>query len=306
MIRLHSNNKKPVVIVTGCSSGLGSSLATQFYLREDLRVIATCRHHSLKELRAKFPTTDRFEVVELDVTEESAIYSFVNNICRLWGRIDVLINNAAVCYRGVVEHMDSDSELVQIKTNYLGPMTLTRAILPIMREQRSGHIINVSSVSGILGMPTMASYSASKHALEGATEALWYESRPFGILVNLIELGFIKSSSYKKVVMAPKAQMSSLLSGPHSEYYHSMVPFIEFLMNHSFSSPEKISRKIISCIDRKNPKLRVLGTPDAVFFNFLKWVFPSHWLHLILYRCLPNSIRWGGLWKVGTNANINK
>ena len=83
-------------------------------------------------------------------------------------------------------------------------MALVRAALPIMREQRAGKVINVSSVSGMLAMPTMGSYSASKHALEGATEALWYEARPFGITVNLAQLGFVNSDAFKRVVLSKK------------------------------------------------------------------------------------------------------
>ncbi len=290
--------KKPVVVVTGCGSGIGAELIEMLYNRQDFKVIGTCRSHSICELRERYPTTDRFEIRLLDVTNEDEIYSLVNHVCCKWGSVDVLINNAAVCYRGVVEHMDSNTELLQIKTNYLGPMALIRAVLPIMREQRNGHIINVSSVSGIMGMPTMGSYSASKHALEGATEALWYEARPFGIRVNLIELGFIKSEAYKKVLMTPKANISSLLKGPHSEYYQSMVPFIEKLMRYSTTSSHRVAKKIISNIDRKKTPLKVYGTLDAHLFNMLKRIIPTHWLNLILYRLLPGSVRWGGLWKV--------
>jgi len=288
---------QPVVIVTGCSSGIGAELIKILYLRHDFRVIGTCRSHSIDELKEKFPTNERFEIRPLDVIHEDEIYSLVNYVCCKWGRVDVLINNAALCYRGVVEHMDSSCELLQIKTNYLGPMTLIRSILPIMREQRNGHIINVSSVSGILGFPTMGSYSASKHALEGATEALWYEARPFGIRVNLIELGFVNSESYKNVLMTPKAKMSSLLKGPHCEYYQSIIPFIEKLMGYSTTSSAQVAKTIISNIDKKNEGLKVYGTLDAHVFNFLKRIFPNHWLHLILYRLLPGSVRWGGLWK---------
>lgn len=158
--------------------------------------------------------------------------------------------------------------------------------------------MNVSSVSGILAMPTMASYSASKHALEGATEALWYEAKPFGIRVNLIQLGFVNSSSYKNVLLAPKARLSSMLSGPHSEYYFSMTPFIEKFMMTSSSTPEMIAKKIINCIENKCTKLRICVTKDALFFSFLKRILPSHLLNLILYWCLPGSIRWGKSWKL--------
>jgi short-subunit dehydrogenase len=194
--------------------------------------------------------------------------------------------------------MDVESEMLQLNTNYLGPMALTRAVLPIMREQRSGAIINVSSVSGMLAMPTMGSYSASKHALEGATEALWYEAKPFGIKVNLVQLGFINSNSFKKVQLSKKAQLSLDLGGPHSEYYRSMTPMIEKLMHFSFFSSEKIAVKIINLVDHPKTQLRLPLTPDAILFGIIKKIIPSMLLNRLLYLLLPGSMTtWGGRWK---------
>ena len=178
-------------------------------------------------------------------------------------------------------------------------MSLIRSVLPIMREQRSGQIINVSSVSGMLAMPTMGSYSASKHALEGATEALWYEARPFGIRVNLVQLGFINSSSFKRVVLSNKAELSMALGGPHSEYYRSMTPMIEKLMAFSFFSSAKIAGKIIRRIDRPRQRLRLPLTPDAIIFSVLMKIVPSFLFNRALYFLLPGSMKWGGAWKAG-------
>lgn len=292
---IHSS--KPVVIVTGCSSGLGHELATQLYDRLDLNIVVTARHQSVDKLKNDFVDTDRFLVRELDITNEEDIYRLVNEISVTWGRVDVVINNAAVCYRGVIEHMDFNSEMLQLSTNYLGPMALIRSVLPIMREQRSGQIINVSSVSGMLAMPTMGSYSASKHALEGATEALWYEAKPFGIHVSLVELGFINSDSFKRVKLSNKAAISTALGGPHSEYYKSMTPLIEKLMHVSFASPQKIANKIIHLMTKSSPPLRVTLTFDAIIFNLLKRLVPSNILNNLLYFMLPGSLKWGGKWK---------
>lgn len=282
-----------VILVTGCSSGIGFALAEELYHQQDVRVVVTTRRRSLESLQNKFPETERFLVRELDLQEDSGIYPLVNEICCKWGRLDVLVNNAAVCYRGVVEHMDVESELVQLKTNYLGPMALTRAVLPVMREQKSGHIINVSSVSGMMAMPTMASYSASKHALEGASEALWYEARPFGIRVSLIELGFVRSDSFRNVVMSKKAQVSTRLKGPHSEYYASMTPLIERLMAFSMTSPEKVARKIIALMDHRDPPLRSALTLDAIVFGLMRRLIPARYFHRLLFYFLPGSMHWG-------------
>lgn len=290
---------KQVVIVTGCGSGIGLELAKLLSRRSDLRVVATARIKTLEQLRKIFTETSDFILRELDITNEDNIYSLIHEITLLWGRVDVIINNAAVCFRAVIEHMDVESEMTQLKTNYLGPMSLIRSVLPIMREQRSGLIINVSSVSGMLAMPTMGSYSASKHALEGATEALWYEARPFGIRVNLVQLGFINSNSFKRVVLSNKAELSVALGGPHSEYYKSMTPMIEKLMAFSFFSSGKIAKKIICLIDKPKQRLRLPLTPDAIIFNFLKKVVPSFFFNRALYFLLPGSMKWGGQWKAG-------
>lgn len=295
----HNNPFKKVVIVTGCGSGIGLELAKKLYQRNDFRVVATARAKTLEQLRKLFVETENFILRELDVTNEDNIYSLIHEITLLWGRVDVIINNAAVCFRAVVEHMDVESELTQLKTNYLGPMSLTRSVLPIMREQRSGQIINVSSVSGMLAMPTMGSYSASKHALEGASEALWYEARPFGIRVNLVQLGFINSSSFKRVVLSNKAELSMALGGPHSEYYRSMTPMIEKLMAFSFFSSAKIADKIIKLIDKPRSRLRLPLTPDAIIFSVLRKVVPSFLFNRVLYFLLPGSMKWGGAWKAG-------
>ncbi len=284
---------KFVVMVTGCGSGIGQALAEELYSQNDICVVITARKHAIPALEKKFPQSDRFIIRELDLQFDSDIYPIVNEVCGRWGRVDVLINNAAVCYRGVVEHMDVESEMVQLKTNYLGPMALTRAVLPIMREQKSGYIINVSSVSGMMAMPTMGSYSASKHALEGASEALWYETKPFGIRVSLIELGFVRSESYRNVVMSKKAKMSKLLRGPHSEYYDSMTPLIERLMGYSPTSPERIAKRILKLLKRRDPPLRVAVTIDAFIFGVVRRLIPSRFFHKLLFYFLPGSNTWG-------------
>ncbi len=294
--------QNPVVIVTGCSSGIGFELAKILYQNPDYNAVITCRAHSMLTLQGIFTENERFMVRELDITKDDNIYSLIHEIQDLWGRVDVIVNNAAVCYRAVVEHMDFESEQTQLRTNYLGPMSLIRSVLPLMREQRSGHIINISSVSGMLAMPTMGSYSASKHALEGATEALWYEARPVGIKVNLLQLGFINSAAVKNVILTPKAHMSTQLSGPHSEYYKSMVPMIEMLMRYSWNSSETIAYKIMKIIRKPKSYLRVPLTFDAILFGIIKKIVPSFILQRILYWTLPNSKGWGGRWSVAKTS----
>ncbi len=284
---------RPVVIITGCSSGLGLETAKHLQLTDKYRLVITAREKSLGRLTENFLESENLMIRPLDLLEDKKFPQLINEVCENWGRIDYLINNAGVCYRSVVEHMDEQSEYIQLKTNYLGPMNLIRSVLPIMREQKSGHIINISSVSGMLSMPTMASYSASKFALEGASEALWYEARPYGIFVTLVEPGFIRSKSYEHVLFSKKANLSVRVSGPHSEYYNSFTPFIERLMKLSLNNPTSISKKIEKVMNHKYPPLRVRVTLDAHLFYYLQKFLPQNLFRHLMFYLLPGSSRWG-------------
>jgi NAD(P)-dependent dehydrogenase (short-subunit alcohol dehydrogenase family) len=285
--------RKSVALITGCSSGLGRALAERLIHSGNYRVVVTAREKSMERLREIFQESEDVLIRKLDVTDDPNIFEVVNEVCCLWGSINVLINNAGICYRAVVEHMDIHSEMIQLKTNYLGPMSLVRAVLPIMREQRGGRIINVSSVSGMVSMPTMASYSASKHALEGASEALWYESRPYGIKVSLIEPGFIHSDSFRHVVYSRKAELSASLKGPHHEYYESMAPMVERLMRWTFATPESIAKKVERLLSQDSPPLRLRVTLDAQLFALFKKLLPSRVFHKIMFWLLPGADKWG-------------
>jgi NAD(P)-dependent dehydrogenase (short-subunit alcohol dehydrogenase family) len=284
---------KKVVVITGCNSGLGKAIAERLIRSDQYRVVVTARSRSFARLCEIFPANENTLLLPLDVTEESEISSVVNKICREWGRIDVLINNAGVCYRSVVEHMDSSAEDLQMRTNFFGPVNLMKAVLPIMREQRHGHIINISSVSGMVSMPTMASYSASKHALEGVSEALWYECRPYGINVSIVQPGFINSPAFKNVLLSRKAKLSYELHGPHSEYYDSMTPFIEKLMGYSFTTSDSVAKQIHKLIERKDPPLRIKVTLDAIVFGILRRLIPGSIFHKVMFYFLPQSKQWG-------------
>lgn len=295
-----------IVLITGCATGLGKALVDTLAKNPKYKIVVTARAHRLEVLHSLFAESDNLMIRELDVTNESNILRLVNEIANLWGRIDILVNNAGICYRSVVEHMDRESEMIQLETNYLGPMTLIRSILPIMREQMSGHIINVSSVSGMVSMPTMGSYSASKHALEGATESLWYEAKPYGIKVSLIEPGFINSDSFKNILLPKKAKLSAKLRGPHSEYYTSMAPFVERLMRWTFATPESIALKVQHLIEQKNPPLRLRVTVDAILFSILRKLLPESIFHKVMFMLLPGSRLWGHRSYFGNRVRAKK
>lgn len=277
----------PVYLVTGCSSGVGAALAQKLALRDDCRVVLTARPSSLHRLKDCVQENQRLMILPLDVTDISQIRRAILTVLKRWGHIDVLINNAGVCYRSAIEFMDSDAEEIQMKTNYLGPLTLIRKVIAVMREQRKGHIINVSSVSGIMGMPTMGSYSASKHALEGLSESLWYELKPFGINVSVVRPGFINNEGYTHVASSEKAKLAEQLRGPYSKVYGFMRQFVSKVMIIAPQTSEDVAESILKLSRQTNPPLWINTTLDATFFSLLRWWLPE----FLFYRMVSFFLR---------------
>ena len=239
--RLRRRNQqyfRPVILVTGAGSGIGLALTKLLHPMSQYRVIATVRESSLVRMHAMFPARDGFDIQALDIRDTPGIDQLIAMVDQKYGGVNILINNAGISFRAVAEHMTDEDEVLQMSTNYFAAMALIRRVLPAMRKVGRGKIINVSSVSGMLAMPTMSSYSASKHALEGASEALWYEVKPFGIDVCLIQPGFINSSSFKNVYYTQDSHPDQSLQSEYQNYYRNMIPFVEKLMRKSFSTPD--------------------------------------------------------------------
>jgi short-subunit dehydrogenase len=286
--------KAPVVLVTGASAGLGLALA-RLLVRTDYRLILTARKSSLHRFAEDgIAGNARIWLRALDVTsaaERGAIVEEANERC---GGVDVLVNNAGIAYRSVVEHASEEEGYNQMNINFRSPMELIRLVLPGMREKRRGRIINVSSVGGMMAMPTMALYSASKFALEGATESLWYEVRPWNIKVSLVQPGFIRSDSFQNTVYTAKGSGAAQdPANPYYQHYSQMADFIARLMRRSLATPETIAIKIRRTMERKNPPLRVPATFDANFFSVLRRVLPRGVYHWMLFRGLPKVKSWG-------------
>ncbi len=285
----------PVVLVTGCASGIGLALAHRLRDWHGAHAVITARASSLGRLRdAGFEEGERLWLRALDVTRNSERKRVVSEIDDKLGGVDVLINNAGLTFRSVHEHLHTDEIDEQMSINFLGPMDLARLVLPSMRRKRMGHIVNVSSVGGMMAMPTMGVYSASKFALEGASEALWYEMRPWNVAVTLVQPGFIRSESFRKVRLSRDAEAMRAIDGnPYGAVYESMTPFIETLMNLAIATPDTVAKRVLRTLDRPNPPLRVSATMDARVFYMLRRLLPRRLYHAVLYRCLPSVRRWG-------------
>ncbi|MFN6565309.1 MAG: SDR family NAD(P)-dependent oxidoreductase [Nostoc sp. ChiSLP01] len=166
-----------VVLVTGASSGFGQLIA-QKLAAVDYCVFGTSRK--------EHPPSQGVEMLRLDVTSDSSVQSCINGLVTRTKRIDVLVNNAGQIHASMIEETSLEQAKEIFETNFWGVVRVTNAVLPIMRQQRSGHIINMSSVAGLIGAPGQGFYSASKFALEGYSEALSVELDPFNIQVSLV------------------------------------------------------------------------------------------------------------------------
>ncbi|RCK30386.1 oxidoreductase [Thalassospira lucentensis] len=180
-----SNSK--IVVVTGVSSGIGRATAIKF-AQKGCRVFGTVRNIE------KTQPINGVELVELDVCDETAVQNGIQTIIDQANRIDVLVNSAGVTLLGATEETSVSEAQALFDTNVFGILRVAKAVLPYMREQRSGRIVNISSVLGFLPAPYMGLYSASKHAVEGLSETLDHEVRKFGIRVSLVEPSFTKTN----------------------------------------------------------------------------------------------------------------
>jgi NAD(P)-dependent dehydrogenase (short-subunit alcohol dehydrogenase family) len=186
-----TDRRDAVWIVTGCSTGMGRDIAIAA-LERGHRVVLTARNPTtLAELHSRFP--ERSSVAPLDVTDRAQIDAAVRHANRTFGPIDVLVNNAGYGYISAIEEGDEAEVRAMFETNFWGLLAVTRAVLPQMRERRSGRIINNSSQAGLMSFPGTAYYSTSKFAVEALSEGLSREVAPFGIRVTAVEAGPVRT-----------------------------------------------------------------------------------------------------------------
>ncbi len=286
---------KKVVLITGASTGLGLALAKKILNCEQFIVVLTSRKSSQFRFAAEgIFESPRVWIRDLDVIDSKAIETLINEINHKLNGVDILINNAGISDRATVEESGTSYRQRQLDVNYLAPFMLIGNVLSGMRRKRSGRIINVSSVGGFMAMPTMSAYSASKFALEGATESLWYEMKPWGIHVTLVIPGFINSEGFLHTTESPKCANSiKNISGTYHEHYVAMKSLIFHRMHLSSDTNEDIASKILDTMQRKNPPLRVYVTTDAWILFLIRKVCPPQVYFWVFYKILPNIKNWG-------------
>ena len=256
---------KQVAIITGCSSGIGYETSI-LLAKNGFKTYATMRNpakgNKLKEI-AENENLD-LNVIKLDVTDDYSIKNAINEIIQETDRIDVLVNNAGNNIAGSVEDLSIEEFKEQFETNLFGLIRVTKEILPIMRKQRMGMIVNVSSIIGKMAIPLNSAYVSSKFAVEGFSESIRYELEDFGIKVILIEPGVVKSNFYENTKMSKNSLMD-----PKSPY-HSIAQkifdaFLPMLQN-AFPA-KKVAAVILEAIISDNPEIRYIVGDDAKSIN---------------------------------------
>jgi NAD(P)-dependent dehydrogenase (short-subunit alcohol dehydrogenase family) len=251
--------KEKVAVVTGSSSGIGLETALTL-ARNGFLTYATMRNlaksDNIKAVAAKDHLPIR--IVQLDVTDDTSVNHAVQSIINETGRIDILVNNAGYVLSGALEDLSLEEIKNQYDTNFYGIIRTTQAVLPIMRKQRSGRIINISSGLGLFGFPGMSAYSSTKFAMEGLSESMAYELDQFGIKVILIEPGVIRTNMGNSIVISKKAQDSS---SPYSQMMQKMGNNFKKYTEKA-STADVVANVVLEAATTENPHLRYLAGKD--------------------------------------------
>jgi short-subunit dehydrogenase len=252
-----------VAIVTGSSSGIG--YATSLLLaRNRFHTYATMRNIEKSAEIQEIANKERLplQVIQLDVNDDASISNSIKKIETENERIDVLINNAGYGLVGAFEDLSVEEIKLQFETNFFGVIRVIQQVLPIMRKQKSGTIVNVSSGAGLIGFPGMSAYVSSKFALEGLSESMSYELEPFGIKVIIIEPGVIRTNFKKNSIMSKKSLDNSSIS-PYSTIIQKIDSSISSIIEHA-TPPEEVAKAILHAITSNNPELRYLVGNDII------------------------------------------
>lgn len=267
---------KKVVLITGTSSGIGLQAAL-LLAKNNYTVYASMRNTGKKELLQKEAETQgsTINIMKLDVQVDESIRECVQEILEKESRLDVLINNAGSGFLRTVEQATMTEIEYVTDVNFYGPVRCIKAVLPQMRKQQSGHIINISSVGGLVGQPINEIYCAAKFALEGFTESIATYMKPyFGINISLIEPGGV-ATEFGNNVMKYIEDTGGLKD---DAYAPLMNDYMEYRKTFSdpdlrarvFQSPQQVAEIILKCIKDENPKLRYLTSSWTEEFTFLK------------------------------------
>ena len=250
-----------VVLITGASSGVGQSTA-RLLAERGYKVFGTSRNPTSVERRSTVDT------LSLDVRADDSVRACVETVVDRCGHLDVLINNAGYELAGALEEISPAEARAQFETNFFGVVRMVDAVLPLMRRQKRGHIINVGSLSGLSAIPFLGMYSASKFALEGYTEALRHEIKPFNIRVSLTEAGFLKT---------PMMHHRQLAASRIAEYDDWRQRALNAIRAHEEKGPgpEAVAEQLLEIVSSEAPRLRYLIGGQAKSVARLRRFLPA-------------------------------
>jgi NAD(P)-dependent dehydrogenase (short-subunit alcohol dehydrogenase family) len=255
-----SSPANKVAVVTGSSTGIGYETSL-ILARNGFLTYATMRNLNKSENMKMVATKENLpiQVKQLDVTDDVSVTNVIQAISSEAGRIDVLVNNAGYGLNGAFEDLAMDEIKSQYETNVFGLIRTTQAVLPIMRRQKSGTIVNISSGAGRFGFPSGSAYVSTKFAVEGLSESISYELEPFGIKVVIVEPGVIRTNFADGLVVAKKSKDPS---SPYSQLMQKAASGFEKMMKNA-SSPDLVANVVLNAVRNENPSLRYLAGNDV-------------------------------------------
>jgi short-subunit dehydrogenase len=257
-----------VALITGCSSGIGYETALMLG-RNGFRTFATMRNTKKSDSLQEVIRKEGLDVSirQLDVNDDASIENTINNIKNEANRIDILINNAGFGLVGFFEDLTLDEIRDQFETNFFGVLNITKKIIPIMRLQKSGTIINISSGAGQVGFPGISAYVSTKFAIEGFSESLMYELLPYGIKVVIIEPGVIKTDFFRNCKVSEHSMKKNSTYSPSLDKFQRNI---ELMQEHA-TSPTDVAKVIIQVLGNNEPKQRyIVGNDVAMILEAKK------------------------------------
>jgi NAD(P)-dependent dehydrogenase (short-subunit alcohol dehydrogenase family) len=264
------------VLITGGTDGLGKAAAL-LLARRHYQVFAAGRSTQKREELERQAHEERLPLhtIEMDVCDDASVQIGVELVLEKGGAIDVLINNAGVGYMGVVEELRLSDFRRQFETNVFGVVRVTKAILPHMRTRRSGRILMMSSAAGLASPPTYGAYSASKHAIEGLSNALRLEMYPFGVEVILIEPGYISTNFQQTAKELAQPYVEKVAQSPYARVYSGTWTGSDSSRKTSKTTAEDCALVMLEAIEAKHPKARYPVTSLAKKLAFGKRILPD-------------------------------
>jgi NAD(P)-dependent dehydrogenase (short-subunit alcohol dehydrogenase family) len=274
---------KDVALVTGSSSGIGFETAL-LLARSRFHTYASMRNLEKSKNITEIANTEKLplQVIQLDVNDDKSVKDAIDKIVAENRRIDVLVNNAGYGLFSPIEDVTLDQVKDQFETNFFGVVRVTKEALPIMRKQRKGTIVNVSSGAGRVGVPVYSAYVASKFALEGLSESMRYELKEFGINIVIIEPGVIKTNIVENL---KTADIRSRSKSPYSDLIERVSKGFGKMMDNSSSPPKLVAEAILNAITSKEPEIRYVVGDDAQYImkvrkstsdrEFENWMYES-------------------------------